>query len=468
MKIKKIGVYCLIFLFKLLAATKKIFVALFYVTFRPFRAFLRFIFYKILVKAYCFYISFLKKVGWYKFKGGLISFLVNHRTVHFVMGGLTLIFVFTNLTVTTQTVSASERARKTMISKLITSEFGGYEQGGELIEETVVDSSVNYNVNSKYLDDKTALGGRGGIGADPAPQADTNGFMGSVIPEPGVIAGSDTDEPGPGARQQPQREEVVVYTVKPGDTISTIASNFGVSVNTILWENDLSSYSLIRPGDDLRILPVTGVAHKVSSGETLGYISNRYDVSEEEIMETNDIKQANALQIGQELLIPGGEKITTSNNNTRVASRNDTTQEKGSSGISVIKEIVKPDNKKQVASNKMAWPTQGHRITQYYSWRHHGLDIANKTGTPLYSSDAGRVQYAGWSNGYGNNVIIDHGGGKQTRYAHLSKFYCNTGDSVAKGETIGAMGNTGWSTGPHLHFEVIINGTKYNPLNYIR
>jgi murein DD-endopeptidase MepM/ murein hydrolase activator NlpD len=116
----------------------------------------------------------------------------------------------------------------------------------------------------------------------------------------------------------------------------------------------------------------------------------------------------------------------------------------------------------------MAWPTQGHRITQYYSWRHHGLDIANKTGTPLYSSDAGRVQYAGWSNGYGNNVIIDHGGGKQTRYAHLSKFYCNTGDSVAKGETIGAMGNTGWSTGPHLHFEVIINGTKYNPLNYIR
>jgi murein DD-endopeptidase MepM/ murein hydrolase activator NlpD len=116
----------------------------------------------------------------------------------------------------------------------------------------------------------------------------------------------------------------------------------------------------------------------------------------------------------------------------------------------------------------MNWPTVGHRISQYYSWRHLGLDVANKTGTPIYSSDAGTIEFAGWSTGYGNNIIVDHGGGKKTRYAHLSKFYVEKGDSAEKGEAIGEMGSTGWSTGPHLHFEVIINGRKYNPLNYIK
>jgi len=116
----------------------------------------------------------------------------------------------------------------------------------------------------------------------------------------------------------------------------------------------------------------------------------------------------------------------------------------------------------------MIWPTQGYRITQYYSWRHFAVDIANKRGTPIYATDTGVIQYVGWSIGYGYNIIIDHGGSKKTRYAHLSKFYVKTGQKVGKGESIGAMGSTGWSTGPHLHFEVIINGRKHNPLNYIR
>ena len=116
----------------------------------------------------------------------------------------------------------------------------------------------------------------------------------------------------------------------------------------------------------------------------------------------------------------------------------------------------------------MKWPTVGHRITQYYSWRHTGLDIANKTGTPLYASEGGTVDYSGWSNGYGYNVLINHGGGKKTRYAHASKLYVKKGDVVSKGEAIAAMGSTGWSTGPHIHFEVIINGVKKNPLNYIK
>ena len=140
---------------------------------------------------------------------------------------------------------------------------------------------------------------------------------------------------------------------------------------------------------------------------------------------------------------------------------------KSYTGIEAIKNIVKPAPQKTVA-NKMAWPTVGNRITQYYSWRHKGLDIANKTGTPLFAADTGTIEFVAWSNGYGYNIIINHGGGKKTRYAHMSKFYVSKGDSVTKGEAIGEMGSTGWSTGPHIHFEVIINGVKYNPLNYIR
>jgi len=116
----------------------------------------------------------------------------------------------------------------------------------------------------------------------------------------------------------------------------------------------------------------------------------------------------------------------------------------------------------------MNWPTVGHYITQYYSWRHQGLDIANKIGTPLYAADAGVIETAGWGRGYGNQIVINHGGGKKTRYAHLSKFYTKKGQKVDKGEAIGTMGSTGRSTGPHLHFEIIINNIKYNPLNYIR
>ena len=125
-------------------------------------------------------------------------------------------------------------------------------------------------------------------------------------------------------------------------------------------------------------------------------------------------------------------------------------------------------NAAPTAGNKMNWPTVGHRITQYYTWKHYAVDIANKTGTPIYAADSGEIEVAGWGTGYGNQILIDHGGGKKTRYGHMSKFYVKKGDKVTKGQAIGEMGSTGWSTGPHLHFEVIINGVKQNPLNYIK
>ena len=138
-------------------------------------------------------------------------------------------------------------------------------------------------------------------------------------------------------------------------------------------------------------------------------------------------------------------------------------------GISIIKDFIKTSAPK-VSGNKMAWPTNGHTITQYFSWRHPGVDIANHIGTPVYAADSGVVLIAqgGYNGGYGNTIVIDHGGGKKTRYGHASRLLVKPGQVVEKGEEIMLMGSTGRSTGPHLHFEVIINGAKYNPLSYVR
>lgn len=253
-----------------------------------------------------------------------------------------------------------------------------------------------------------------------------------------------------------QRTTIVYHTVQPGETVSTIAQAYDISVSTILWENNLNAYSLIRPGDKLAILPMSGISYTVKKGDNISNIAKQYDVEDNDILSANQIADASYLKVGQKIIIPGGTKRYTAPTTTAY------------SGLSALKNIVTPPSAKAVSGNKMNWPTVGHRITQYYNWNHHAVDIANKIGTPIYAADAGVVEFAGWGTGYGNQIVINHGGGKKTRYAHASKLYVKKGDKVAKGETIAAMGSTGWSTGPHLHFEVIINNVKYNPLDYIQ
>lgn len=262
----------------------------------------------------------------------------------------------------------------------------------------------------------------------------------------------------------PTRTEAITYAVQSGDTVSGIARRFNISVNTILWENNLSATSLLQPGDKLVILPSSGVSHSVASGQTLGQIASLYGVTMENIMTANGISNPNQVRIGAKIIIPGGNKIIESPRS--VAGR---IGEDVSKGLGTITKIIPGPSAVVPAGARMVWPTSGHRITQYYSWRHSGVDIANRVGTPIYAADAGVVITRGYNRGgYGNQIVIDHGGGKQTRYAHLSAFSVNVGQRVTKGQYIGAMGSTGRSTGSHLHFEVLINGRHYNPLNYVR
>jgi len=418
--------------------------------YKPGRKFLSFIFHNIAVKLYSAYLKLAKKLGFNGVKNKFIITL-NQRLVHFLVITMTVLLIFINFNTKTNasTNSFVDQVHHTILAELVTSEMYGADD--KIVSETINPEVTASGIQQSYLDNASSVRSQPKVSIrNNFVDEDLNilSNQDSSIVNPNIVSTKITEQ---------DRTKTISYKVLPGDTISVIAEKFKISVSTILWENDLSSYSIIRPNDTLSILPKTGITHKVTKNETVSSIAKKYDVKELDIVEANKLAKANTLQIGKKIFVPGAKKII-----YRAPAP------KTYTGFTAIKNIVSAPASQTTASNKMAWPTVGHRITQYYSWRHHGLDIANKTGTPLYAADSGVIEFAGWGKGYGNNILINHGGGKKTRYAHMSKFYVKKGDKVSKGVTIGEMGSTGWSTGPHIHFEVIINGKKYNPLNYIK
>ena len=276
------------------------------------------------------------------------------------------------------------------------------------------------------------------------------------IPSPSSVLSASTEDPATSTLvSEKVRDKVIEYTVQEGDTISTIADKFDIDSSTILWQNDLTEKSTIKQGQVLEILPVSGVSHKVRKGDTIYSIAKKYDVDAQPIVNfpfntfTND--ETFELAIGQTVIVPGGVIQ--------------------SSGVSVTPRSTRftPDAGTVVATGSFVWPTQG-RITQNFVWYHTGLDIANSAAPDILAADAGTVVVAGWPDnyGYGNRIVIDHGNGYKTRYAHMSAFYVKVGQRVSRGDAIGRMGNTGRSTGTHLHFEVIRNGVNINPLSVLQ
>lgn len=441
----------MIFLLKTLIFLKRLMAAFFInLILKPGHVFARFIFYKILVKLYKFYIWLVNKLGWRQAGKNFLSKFISPKFAHIAVILFAVIFVFINFTEKISADSSIDEAGNTILSQLIKSEFGD-EETGELIEETFDKEAIISPAQQSYLENLSAVKPEPGINIAPLEEEIEGG---GIITQEGALVKPNIVTT---KKIKKLRKEIIYYTIKEGDTISTVAVDFDVSVNTILWENDLSAYSIIRPGDKIAILPVSGVTHKVGNGESLASIVKKYNIEEGDILTINNLSDAGKLAAGQKLIIPGGSKTAYA-----------ISRPKRYSGLNVIRDLVEIDGAKPLAGNKMNWPTSGHRLTQYFSWRHYGLDIANKVGTPIYAADAGIIEYAGWGKGYGNQIVIDHGGGKKTRYAHLSKFYIKKGSRVGKGEAIGAMGSTGRSTGPHLHFEIIISGKKYNPLNYVK
>jgi murein DD-endopeptidase MepM/ murein hydrolase activator NlpD len=449
-----LGATALIYIIKFLYIIKRLITAFFvFVLYKPGRFILRLFFYQVVVRLYRRYISLMSRLGWSRRKTRLVNYLFSQKLVHIFVFILTVVLIFINLTARTRADVLNEMANKTILADLIKSEYSEYAADEELIVETFDKEAAVSSIERYYLDNLSSLKPQPGISMNG--QEEEGGFEeiptiqgGTSMIKPEIATTQISKRPRPG---------IITYTVQSGDTISTIAEEFDISVSTILWENNLTAYSIIRPGDELVILPTTGLTYKVAKGDTLANIAMKYKVDETVILEANKLASAAKLQIGQKLLVPGGRKAYYA-----------TAEPKAYTGFSALRDFVQAPSAKPVAGNKMNWPTLGYQITQYFSWRHHAVDIANKIGTPVFAADAGGVEYVGWGQGYGNQIVIDHGGGKKTRYAHLSKAYVKVGERVSKGQTIAAMGSTGWSTGPHLHFEVIIDNSKYNPLNYIR
>ncbi|MEK7120868.1 MAG: peptidoglycan DD-metalloendopeptidase family protein [Patescibacteria group bacterium] len=227
--------------------------------------------------------------------------------------------------------------------------------------------------------------------------------------------------------------EISIYVVKKGDTLSAIAKMFGVSSNTILWANDLQKGSALVVGQTLVILPISGVRHIVKKGDTLSVIAKKYGGDLDEIKDFNDLEGNSDLKIGMEITIPDGVIGETPRGSTGIAS---------SPLPSVVGYFARP-----VA---YARKTQG--IHGY-----NGVDLAGPTGTEIYASAGGQVivsRNSGWNGGYGNYLVVKHPNGTQTLYAHNSQNLVSVGTWVTQGQVIALMGNTGRSTGSHVHFEV--------------
>jgi murein DD-endopeptidase MepM/ murein hydrolase activator NlpD len=269
---------------------------------------------------------------------------------------------------------------------------------------------------------------------------------------PSVLSAS-TDDPSIDTQVSNKvRDSIIEYPVQSGDTVASVAEKFGVSADTIRWQNSLTG-DKIKVGQKLQILPVTGVAHAVIKGDTVYSIAKKYDSDPQSIVDfpfntfSND--ETFELAIGQTIIVPDGVRPA------------------GGTTTPRIRQIT-PDAGTVVASGQFVWPTSG-TITQRFSWYHPAIDIANRALPNVLAADAGRIIAAGWdSSGYGNMVMIDHGNGYKTRYAHLSQIFVVAGQSVGRGSSIGRMGSTGRSSGPHAHFEIYLGGSRVNPLNYLR
>lgn len=251
-----------------------------------------------------------------------------------------------------------------------------------------------------------------------------------------------------------KRTTYTTYAIQPGDTLSTIGQRFKISTDAIKYVNNLTDNSILTVGKEISIPPVSGLIHTVKDGESLASIATKYDVPQQAVADFNYILNNSDLAAGTELVIPDA-KIP---------------QPVYIPAIPTVPVFTPSVPAPNVGSGYCVWPTASRLISQYFSWYHNGLDIATPWGQampPIYSCTEGVVTRAGWDPwGLGLHVEVDHQNGISTVYGHMSRIDVGYGQRVGKGEVIGFMGNTGRSTGPHVHFIVKVNGAAQNPLQY--
>jgi len=271
----------------------------------------------------------------------------------------------------------------------------------------------------------------------------------SAVPLTVRLRGQESNPISEPSRQV--RTGVITYTVQPGDSVLAIAERFGLEGSSLLWANQAleNNPDWLQIGDQLNILPIDGALHTVARGDSIDSIAKFYKVEPQAITGYvgNQLASSSAIEVGQKLIIPGGAK-------PYVARQ-----------VLVYSGDAPQDAKK--GSGAFAWPMSG-TISQRFWEGHRAIDIAAPKGTTIVAADAGYVVAAQWADGgYGRMVIIDHGNGYRTLYAHMDAFYVAVGENVSKGQAIGKCGSTGNSTGPHLHFEIMQGEARRNPFLFL-
>jgi murein DD-endopeptidase MepM/ murein hydrolase activator NlpD len=273
------------------------------------------------------------------------------------------------------------------------------------------------------------------------------------------------------------RVDVIKYVVEQGDSLFAIAETFGLKPETVLWGNFdtlADNPHTLQPGQELNILPVNGTYHQWRDGEDLYKVADYYGVDPLDIVQYPgnridiydfDLDNPN-FESGQMLIVPSGARELVDYGPPAITRDNPAiaaTYGPGHCGTIYTG---------AVGVGVFIWPTTERWISGYDfnpGANHPAIDIAGSIGNPVWASDNGVIVYAGWSNyGYGNLIVIDHGNGWQTLYAHLNSISVGCGQSVNQGQGIGGLGSTGNSSGAHLHFEMIYVGSKVNPWNFLQ
>ena len=274
----------------------------------------------------------------------------------------------------------------------------------------------------------------GGVVAESIASGAGAEYPGAVLTGAGLSNNAAIKDPGVPVGPAFDRSGVILYQVQKGDTLSKVAAYFGISVDTVVGANPGVRTNLLKAGQELNILPTSGVVYQARSGDTLASVANNFGVSEDKLLQFNHSVNFTSLDPGTSVIIPGGKSAN------------------------ILASAAALPN----YDSEFVMPTKG------YDWGilHHynAIDVANSCGTPVVAAAEGLVipdgdipyTIDGWNEGYGNFVIIEHpfGDSVRTRYAHLEKVFVQIGDYVKQGQAIGLMGETGDATGCHVHFEV--------------
>ncbi|MFH0819046.1 MAG: M23 family metallopeptidase [Patescibacteria group bacterium] len=418
---------------------------------KPFSGIWKFTVKPLVIEIYKIYLKIttrLNKSVFFRNKLGFLAY--NRHTVNVIIVIIALCVTSTNV-LSANDVRQDNVAKKSNLYKIAQSKLG-LDLGSE--EEEVVKADLNKSKRVKNY-------------------VDTNGLVIANIPEisekidveDSVILLDEGSTLASAALLEnvvsKKRVKIIEYEIQEGDTLSTIAEKYDLSLNTILWENGLNSKSVSKVGDTLKILPKNGIIHKVVSGDTFDRIVSQHKGDKQATKDINNIGDNGLIPVGQEILVVDGEPYTPPT--PKPVSTPSSGHGSSSSGS-----LYTPGSGSSVTAGTLNWPSSCRRISQGVRWGHIAIDINCGLGKPIYAAESGvATVIPNKSNGYGNYITINHGNGLQTLYGHFSSFSISNGQSVSRGQQIGWEGSTGWSTGPHLHFEVIKNGAKQNPWNWL-